>query len=422
MPTYYATAVYTGDAVEDEFDFPDVPFISTNDIEVLVAGAIKTLTTDYTIQDGGSGAVTAKQIKFETASIPTSGQSVMVRRKTSRTSLAVDFADGSTLTQADLDKATQQGIFLGIEAIDRATDAYEHVNNTVLGESDDLPDPAGGAEGNILRINSGLNWEIAATTALTSTLGLGTASAEDIGTGIGDIPVNVSPGGQVLGTAAYKAHGTGTGDVPLNSDLGTAAVLNVGTSNNNIIQADATGLPVIDGSQLTNVMSGVPTSYVSHRIKVGDSTYPDATLSMTANTWHVRPLTDVAHSGVSTNITLPGSNQISVPAGTWYVHWWCVFFRIDEGCSRLVDSADTGGTEIMGSTVVTMTNNYTSTSIGSGRFTLGETKLMELQVYVTETNSQADNLGKGVDLSSDETAGTSSGDQVFAQIEFQKEG
>ena len=39
------------------------------------------------------------------------------------------------------------------------------------------------------------------------------------------------------------------------ADLGTAATKNVGTSNGNVVELDATGLPAVDGSQLTNLPS-----------------------------------------------------------------------------------------------------------------------------------------------------------------------
>ena len=38
-------------------------------------------------------------------------------------------------------------------------------------------------------------------------------------------------------------------------DLGTAAAKNVGTSNGNVVELDATGLPAVDGSQLLNLPS-----------------------------------------------------------------------------------------------------------------------------------------------------------------------
>ena len=49
-----------------------------------------------------------------------------------------------------------------------------------------------------------------------------------------------------------------TGTVTLSntdvSGLGTAATQDVGTSNGNVVQLDATGLPVVDGSQLTGIV------------------------------------------------------------------------------------------------------------------------------------------------------------------------
>ena len=39
------------------------------------------------------------------------------------------------------------------------------------------------------------------------------------------------------------------------SGLGTAALKDVGTSNGNVVELDATGLPAVDGSQLTNLPS-----------------------------------------------------------------------------------------------------------------------------------------------------------------------
>jgi len=39
-----------------------------------------------------------------------------------------------------------------------------------------------------------------------------------------------------------------------NLGLGTAATQDVGTSNGNVVQLDATGLPVVDGSQLTGIV------------------------------------------------------------------------------------------------------------------------------------------------------------------------
>ena len=41
-----------------------------------------------------------------------------------------------------------------------------------------------------------------------------------------------------------------------NLGLGTAATQDVGTANGNLVQLDSTGLPAVDGSQLTNLPAG----------------------------------------------------------------------------------------------------------------------------------------------------------------------
>jgi hypothetical protein len=54
---------------------------------------------------------------------------------------------------------------------------------------------------------------------------------------------------------ATAAQGTLADSATQPGDLGTAAAKNVGTSNGNVVELDATGLPAVDGSQLTNLPS-----------------------------------------------------------------------------------------------------------------------------------------------------------------------
>lgn len=64
-----------------------------------------------------------------------------------------------------------------------------------------------------------------------------------------------------------------TGTVTLsNSDisgLGTAALLDSGTSNGNVVVLDATGLPAVDGSQLTGISSAVDGTAVTSTGETG---------------------------------------------------------------------------------------------------------------------------------------------------------
>ncbi|WP_339785749.1 hypothetical protein [uncultured Imperialibacter sp.] len=77
---------------------------------------------------------------------------------------------------------------------------------------------------------------------------------------VGGQGTTIISNGAVSGGAGGKIADNTITDDDINSistavitGLGTAAVLNVGVSNGNVVQLDATGLPVVDGSQLTNV-------------------------------------------------------------------------------------------------------------------------------------------------------------------------
>lgn len=54
---------------------------------------------------------------------------------------------------------------------------------------------------------------------------------------------------------ATAAQGTLANSATQPADLGTAAAKDVGTSNGNVVELDSTGLPAVDGSQLTNLPS-----------------------------------------------------------------------------------------------------------------------------------------------------------------------
>ena len=101
-------------------------------------------------------------------------------------------------------------------------------------------------------------------------LGLGTSSTLDVGTGASEIvqltaasklpAVDGSLLTNVTGTDATKlaiasnlSDLNNAGTARTNLGLGTAATKDTGTSNGNVVLLDATGLPAVDGSQLTGV-------------------------------------------------------------------------------------------------------------------------------------------------------------------------
>ena len=93
---------HTGDGTEVNFSI-SFSYILTSDVDVTVAGVLKTLGTHYTI----SGST----VTFTVGNVPTNGQAIKFQRDTSISTKAVDFQDGSVLTEQDLDNNTNQILF-----------------------------------------------------------------------------------------------------------------------------------------------------------------------------------------------------------------------------------------------------------------------------------------------------------------------
>mgnify|MGYP003320526935 CR=1 FL=1 len=86
-------------------------FLANNEVDVTVAGVLKTLDTHYTI----SGST----VTFTSGNIPASGAAVKFQRDTDISAKKVDFQDGSVLTESDLDNNSDQVLFAQQEIIDK---------------------------------------------------------------------------------------------------------------------------------------------------------------------------------------------------------------------------------------------------------------------------------------------------------------
>tara|TARA_R110002167_G_scaffold62276_1_gene175891 strand:+ start:324 stop:1037 length:714 start_codon:yes stop_codon:yes gene_type:complete len=73
------------------------------------------------------------------------------------------------------------------------------------------------------------------------------------------------------------------GTARTNLGLGTAAVLATGVANGNVIVADATGLPAINGSQLTNVSAPVTASSLRGTTNPHIGAFPNQSFLVTDN-------------------------------------------------------------------------------------------------------------------------------------------
>ena len=92
-------------------------FLANAEIDVTVAGVLKTLDTHYTI----SGST----ITFTSGNIPASGAAVKFQRDTNISAKKVDFQDGSVLTETDLDTNSDQVLFAQQEITDKLSGIEE---------------------------------------------------------------------------------------------------------------------------------------------------------------------------------------------------------------------------------------------------------------------------------------------------------
>jgi len=86
---------------------------------------------------------------------------------------------------------------------------------------------------------------------------------------------------------ATAAQGTLADSATQPGDLGTAAAKDVGTSNGNVVELDATGLPAVDGSQLTNLPSPDVDTPLTTALRGTDNphigAYPNQSFKVTDN-------------------------------------------------------------------------------------------------------------------------------------------
>ena len=110
MATNTATTsvTHTGNGSTNAFAIP-FSFLADSEVDVTVAGVLKTLSIHYTI----SGST----VTFTSGNTPADGAAVKFQRDTDISAKKVDFSDGSVLTEADLDTNSDQILFAQQEII-----------------------------------------------------------------------------------------------------------------------------------------------------------------------------------------------------------------------------------------------------------------------------------------------------------------
>jgi len=112
-----ATATtHTGNGSTNNFAI-SFTFLANNEVDVTVAGVLKTLDTHYTI----SGST----VTFTSGNTPANGAAVKFQRDTNISAKKVDFQDGSVLTETDLDTNSDQVLFAQQEITDKLSGIEE---------------------------------------------------------------------------------------------------------------------------------------------------------------------------------------------------------------------------------------------------------------------------------------------------------
>jgi hypothetical protein len=160
------------------------------------------------------------------------------------------------------------------------------------------------------------------------------------------------------------------------SDLGTAAAKDVGTSNGNVVELDATGLPAVDGSQLTNL--------------------PSPSLSIVSEATTARTLSN-SDKGKVIVCSSSSSVTITLPTG------------LTSGFSCTVVQNGTGTVKVEGGAAISAINNINATvgqyghlniiPIGSDAYLMeGEGQRLFGNVNSLEFDGVADQLDSGSNM------------------------
>jgi hypothetical protein len=116
MPTYFAQVTYTGNGSTTSYAIP-FSYIDSSHVKAYING---TLTSAFT--------VSTSTLTFTSA--PANGATVRIERQTPIDARLVDFADGSVLTEADLDRSANQTFYIAQEVADDA------INNMAVDTDD----------------------------------------------------------------------------------------------------------------------------------------------------------------------------------------------------------------------------------------------------------------------------------------------
>jgi hypothetical protein len=185
MPTYLSRVYYAGNGSADQFAVT-FPYLVKDHVKVYVGG----VDTAYTWINSGL---------IELAEAPALNVSVAVQRETPRATRLVDFADGSVLSENDLDVSALQTLYIVQELEDELKYILSQLNN-IISSGGGVPTPLNPADNN--KVLTATNGASAWSNALTvSSVATATLSVSGTSSFVGNVSGsgNLSVGGQLSG-------------------------------------------------------------------------------------------------------------------------------------------------------------------------------------------------------------------------------
>jgi hypothetical protein len=260
---------------------------------------------------------------------PLAGRTIDIRRHTPNSRPLVDFSDGSTITEEDLDKLAYQNVYLNQEAID----LYKDVSGTADGlvnkvqqalasaatseaDSAEALSRAANAENTVIAVGSAIstNAATASSAASTASTAATTASAA-AGTAVSNSALAVTKAAEALASANSAAASAAVASAAANfnpADFYTKVQIN------GLLTTTTFELPQING--LSAAIAGKADATHSHTVAQisGLQTLLDAKMSVTGTAnasqkWST-PRTITLTGGVTGIVSIDGSANVSMTA------------------------------------------------------------------------------------------------------------
>lgn len=242
----YSYVQYTGNSVATSYSIT-FPFISASHVEVRLGTTLLTNTVDYTIS--------ASTVIFTIA--PTTGTLVDIRRNTPKTTSLVTFVDASILTQADLNLAQLQNLYIAQEALDYSL--YSALNI-----------PTG-----TTAYDAGMHKIINVASPTTSYDAVNLATLQSYALGSTPLPIVIANGGTGGTTAATARASLGAADATavLNLVGGTmSGILNMGSHKITGLTSGASAGEAVEYSQIASLYQNYDIGLISRDVSLASGT------------------------------------------------------------------------------------------------------------------------------------------------------